>query len=127
MSTEPESIDPAALRQITLDVLGVAAKIAAFTPTPVDDQIVATVTDLVGRDLFWAIFQRLILRGTTASVEEVTNCVMAGFGDDDKPAAVDIAAIVALITTVLPLIQQAVAWWRNRKNPPAPTPDPATV
>lgn len=127
MSTvAPEAIDSKTIQAIALDTLALAAKIAALTPTTVDDSIIATTTDLIQRPLVWAIIARIIDRAAPASTEEITNAVMAGFGDDDKPQAVDVAAIVALVTWALPLIQQAVAAWRKRRQnaEPAPAPQP---
>jgi hypothetical protein len=42
-----------------------------------------------------------------------------------SPEAFDPVVIITLITTLMPLIQQMLANWRQRRNPtPAPTPTP---
>jgi hypothetical protein len=120
----PEAIDAAKVREITLEVLATAAKIAALTPTPLDDQIVGTAINIVNKDLVWNLVVRFILRQVPEAVPGEMEA-MAALVEDAAPG-IDPLTIIALIQSLIPTIQAFLAWWKKRRNV-APTPAPTPV
>ena len=121
-----EAIDADQAKEVVLGVLDFAGEIAAMTPWPTDDKIVAVAKDLVERPLVWKIVIGLINR---ALPESAPGVAFGAEGDElfaaiaaEDTKGVDPVTIVTLIMTLLPMIQKAMAWWKNRRNGPAPQP-----
>jgi len=119
----PEAIDSATVRKITLETLELAGKIAALTPTPLDDQIVATAINVVGKDLVWNLFVRFVLRQVPEAPAGEMEAMTALL--EDAAPGFDPIAIIALIQSLIPTIQAVFAWWKQRRNvTPVPAPSP---
>jgi hypothetical protein len=123
-----EAIDADEAKKVVDAVLDVAAEIAALTPWPTDDKVVATAKSLLGRPLVFRALIAMINRAlpeATEAREAVDSDLLAAIAE--CPEGVDPVTIVTLITTLLPLIKQGLAWWKQRRNQAAPAPGPATI
>ena len=122
MATEEllEAIDADEAKKVVLQVLDFAAAIAAMTDTPMDDKAVETVKNLVERPLVWNLVISIINRALPEDSAPEAAAVA------EEEAGIPITTVVTLITTLLPLIKAALAFWKQRKNAqpsPAPAPD----
>lgn len=104
-----EAIDADEAKKVVLMVLDFASDIAAMTTTPMDDRVVATVQNLIERPLVWNLVVSIINRALPEGAEEASAVA-------EEEAGIPIATVVAMITTLLPLIKEALAWWRKRKQ-----------
>ena len=116
-----EAIDADEAKEVVLGVLDFAGEIAAMTPWPWDDKVVAVAKNLVDRPLVWKVVIRLINSALPEGAETDSDLLVAVAAEDT--AGIDPVTIVTLITTLLPLIRKALDFWKQRRNPkPAPTP-----
>ena len=121
------AIDADEAKAVVLQVLDFAGEIAAMTPWPWDDKAVAVAKNLVERPLVWKVVIRLI----NSALPETALPAGVAFGSEsdelfavisaEDTAGIDPVTIVTLITTLLPLIQKTLAWWKQRRdNKPTP-------
>ena len=105
-----EAIDADEAKKVVLMVLDFASDIAAMTPTPLDDKVVATVQNLIERPLVWNLVVSIINRAIPEDGAPEAAAVA------EEEAGIPITTVVTLITTLLPLIKAALAWWKQRKQ-----------
>jgi hypothetical protein len=121
MSTEPEAVDVGTIKEVTLAVLVMARNIAAVTPWAFDDTIVAAAISITEKPVVWNLLALWISRqipGVPEAAPELEAAIA------EAVPGIDPVTIIALITTLLPLIQGMLAWWKQRRAQPAPVPTP---
>jgi hypothetical protein len=122
-----EAIDADEAKVVVMEALDFAGVLAAATPWPWDDKVVATAKNLVNRPLVWKVVIGLINRALPEDAPEAVVDPELQAAIADAAPGIDPVTIAAFITWALPLIKKAIEAWKRRRQGPAPSPTPAVA